>query len=287
MDGSVRLERNGNVAEIVLDRPAKHNALTPAMYRQIGQACREVNEDDAIHAVIFRGAGTRAFCAGSDTKALIGYDDFWAWRNRYDYIPPIRAIRKPTIAAVKGWALGGGLEIALACDLRVASKTAMFGAPEVTLGWVGAGGAATHLTRLVGYGQALRLLLTGDRIDATDAARLGIIEWLVEADGELAKSREIARQIAGHSPIATQAVKSAVRSAMNVNTDMGLQIENELMSLCLAKREIQQAQEIASETLGLVLGSDAQPSIPSFNRLLHRTAENRPKGLAGETSRLD
>jgi enoyl-CoA hydratase len=257
MDGLVRLERNGNVAEIVLDRPAKHNALTPAMYRQIGEACHDVNENDSVHAVIFRGAGARDFCAGSDNKALIGYDDFWAWRNRYDYIPPIRAIRKPTIAAVKGWALGGGLEIALACDLRIASKTAVFGAPEVTLGWVGAGGAATHLTRLVGYGQALRLLLTGDRISATDAARLGMIEWLVEPDGELAKSREIAKQIANHSPVATQAVKSAVRSAMNVNTEMGLQIENELMSLCLAKREAQQANEIVTEARGLALGGGA------------------------------
>ena len=248
MEGTVRLERNGSVAEIVLDRPKKHNALTPSMYREIGRACEEVNADDATHSVIVRGAGERAFCAGSDIAALSEYEDFWAWRNRYDYIPPIRAIRKPTIAAVKGWALGGGLEIALACDLRVVSKTAVFGAPEVALGWVGAGGAAQHLTRMVGYGQALRVMLTGERFDAEDAHRIGMIEWLVEPGEELQKAREIAERIAGHSTVATQAVKSAVRSAMNGTIEMGLQVENELMALCFAKAEKDKASS-ASQTV--------------------------------------
>ena len=237
MVGSVNLERCGAVAEIVLDRPSKHNALTPAMYRQIGDACTQVNADDALHVAIIRGAGDRAFCAGSDIGALDDYQDFWAWRNRYDYLPPIRSVRKPLIAAIKGWALGGGLEIALACDLRVASSTAVFGAPEVSLGWVGAGGAAQHLTRLIGYGQALRLLLTGERIEALEAARLGMIEWLVAPGEEIAKAHEVAQTIASHSSVATQAAKSAVRSAMSGSVEMGLQIENELMSLCMAKRE--------------------------------------------------
>ncbi len=237
MDGEVRLELDGSIGEMVLDRPAKHNALTPVMYRQIGEVCQRINGDDRIRAVIVRGAGERAFCAGSDVGALNDYEDFWAWRNRGDYIPPLRSVRKPMIAAVKGWALGGGLEIALACDMRVASKTAVFSAPEVTLGWCGAGGAAQHLTRLVGYGQAMKILTTGERFDAEYADAIGLLEWLVDEGRELQKAREIAAVIAGHSSVATQAVKSSVRSAMNGNLEMGLQMENELMAVCFAKAE--------------------------------------------------
>lgn len=236
-DSYVHLERNGVVGEIVLDRPKKHNALTPQMYRQIAECCAKADEDAEIHAVIFRGAGERAFCAGSDISALDGYEDFWAWRNRFDYIPPILALRKPAIAAVKGWALGGGLEIALACDLRVVAKNTTFSAPEVQLGWNGAGGAAQHLTRMCGYGAAMKILLTGDRFSAQEAADIGMVEYLVEDGQEVEKAREVAAQIASYSPVATQAVKRAVRSAMDLSTEQGLRNENELMSLCFAKVE--------------------------------------------------
>lgn len=236
-DGQVRLERDGPVAELILDRPEKHNALTPQMYREIGACCEQINSDDSIHVVIIHGAGERAFCAGSDISALDGYEDFWAWRNRYDYIPPIRSLRKPAIAAVKGWALGGGLEIALACDLRVVASSSVFSAPEVALGWNGAGGAAQHLTRMCGYGQAMKILLSGERFTADDAQRIGMLEWLVDDGQELIKAREIAQVLAAHSTVATQAVKAAVRCAMDLSVAQGLTYENELMSLCFAKAE--------------------------------------------------
>ena len=234
-DGSVRIEQTGAIAEMIIDRPNKHNALTPDMYRDIASCCEHVNKTDSIHVVIIRGAGDRAFCAGSDIKALDGYADFWAWRNREDYIPPILSLRKPAIAAVKGWSLGGGLEIALACDLRVVAKSAIFSAPEVALGWNGAGGAAQHLTRLCGYGQAMRLLLSGERFDGTEAHRIGMVEYLVDDGDELARAKDIAQSIAAHSSVATQAVKAAVRSALDVTVAQGLKYENELMSLCFAK----------------------------------------------------
>ncbi|GAA6207546.1 enoyl-CoA hydratase/isomerase family protein [Cognatishimia sp. WU-CL00825] len=236
-DGCVRLEIHGPVGEIVLDRPGKHNALTPEMYQQIASRCAQINETKAVHVVIFRGAGERAFCAGSDIKALEGYEDFWAWRNRADYIPPILSLRKPAIAAVKGWALGGGLEIALACDLRVVARSAVFSAPEVQLGWNGAGGAAQHLTRMCGYGQAMKILLTGDRFSADDADQIGMVEYLVDPGQELTKAREVALQIAAHSTVATQSVKAAVRGAMDLSVAQGLRNENDLMSLCFAKVE--------------------------------------------------
>lgn len=242
MDGRVTLSTDGHVAEILLDRPAKHNALTPEMYQDVARICDTINADDDIHCVIISGAGERAFCAGSDVNGLAAYKDFWAWRNRDDYIKNILAIRKPCIAAVKGWVLGGGFEIALSCDIRVASETTVFSAPEVTLGWTGAGGAAQHVTRLAGYGQAMRLLLTGDRIDAREAMKLNLIEYLVPEGEELAEARELAARIAAHTSIATQAVKAAVRGAMNGTVEQGLRLENELMSLCFAKVEAEKAK---------------------------------------------
>lgn len=242
-DGCVRLEKLGPIGQIILDRPAKHNALTPQMYRQIGARCAEVDADPELRVAVFLGAGERAFCAGSDIAALEEYEDFWAWRNRYDYIPPIRAVRKPLIAAIKGWALGGGLEIALACDLRVAATSATFAAPEVTLGWNGAGGGAQHLVRLCGYGNAMRYLLTGDRFSAQEAANMGMIEWLVEPGQEVETAMEIAARIAEHSSVATQAVKSAVRNAMDSTVQSGLSYDNELMSLCFAKLDRDKKQD--------------------------------------------
>ncbi len=235
--GRVWLDERGNVAEIVLDRPGKHNALTPEMYGDIAECCSRANRDDRIRVVIIRGAGDRAFCAGSDIKALNDYQDFWAWRNRQDYIPPILGLRKPCIAALKGWALGGGMEIALACDLRVAARSTVFAAPEVTLGWTGAGGAAQHMTRLCGYGKAMKYLLTGDRFDAEEAAQIGMIEWLVDDGEEVSFARELAGRVAVHETVATQAVKSAVRSALDLSVAQGLSVENDLMSLCFARIE--------------------------------------------------
>jgi enoyl-CoA hydratase len=232
--GLIYLERDGNVGELVLNRPEKLNALTPDMFRLLRDLSMEINETDDIHVVLFRGEGTRAFCAGTDINTLKEYPDFWAWRNRVDYVTQIRAIRKPVIACVHGYALGGGHELAVAADIRIAATNAVFGAPEIRLGWVGAGGTSQYLPRLIGYGQAMRILLTGQRIDAQEALRIGLVEEVVETGKELERARELAREIASYSPIATQTTKAAVRAGMNGNLELGLQIENELMALCFA-----------------------------------------------------
>lgn len=232
--GLIYLERDGNIGELVLNRPEKLNALTPDMFRLLRDLSMEINEADDIHVVLFRGEGTRAFCAGTDINTLKEYPDFWAWRNRVDYVTQIRAIRKPVIACVHGYALGGGHELAVAADIRIAATNAVFGAPEIRLGWVGAGGTSQYLPRLIGYGQAMRILLTGQRIDAQEALRIGLVEEVVETGKELERARELAREIASYSPIATQTTKAAVRAGMNGNLELGLQIENELMALCFA-----------------------------------------------------
>lgn len=222
------------IATLRLDRPEKHNAVTPEMAATIERHCATVDRDDAIRVLLVEGAGERAFCAGTDLNALAQYPSTWHFRNRIEYSTAVRNVRKPVVAALKGWVLGGGGELALAADIRVAATSTRLGFPEVTRGWVGGGGASQLLPRLIGYGQAMRLLLTGETIDADEALRLGIVEILV-ADAELeTRARALCRQIAGHAPIAAEAVKAAVRASLATPLEAGLRYENEMNTLCFA-----------------------------------------------------
>ncbi len=233
-DGAVRLEQDGAVARIVLDRPRKHNAITPAMARSLGEICACLDRDDTVRVVVITGGGEKAFSAGSDMNALGEITDIWAFRNRIEYAAVVRDLRKPVIAALRGWVLGGGLEIALAADIRIAAASAKLGAPEVTRGWVGGGGASQMLPRLVGYGQAMRLLLGGEPVDAETALRLGLVEEVV-ADAALeGHVAALAARIASFSPIATQAVKAATRAALSMPLEAGIRHENELHVICMA-----------------------------------------------------
>lgn len=234
MSTEIQVSKRGEVGEILINRPDKHNAMTPRMAVDLGNACKDLDEDDAIRVVLLHGAGEKAFCAGSDINALDEYSSAFHFRNRVDYVTQIRNLRKPCIAAIKGWALGGGFELALSADIRVASRSARFGAPEVQLGWVGGGGASQMLPRLIGYGRAMLMLLEGSPIDAETALDWGIIEKLVDEGEEVSAARELAERIAQHSTVATQTVKAAVRAALSTALSDGLRYENELVSLAFA-----------------------------------------------------
>lgn len=235
MTEDVLIERPGNhTAELVLNRPAKHNAITPEMAQAIRDHLAALEKDHDVHAVLVRGAGERAFCAGTDLNTLDEYADAWAWRNGVNYALEFGAFRKPLVAALKGWVVGGGFEIALNCDIRIAAVSAKFAAPEVKHGWLGAGGFSQRLTRLVGYGQASRILLTGEPIDSTEAHRIGVAEILVGEGEEVAEGRRIAAVIAGHSEIATTTNKAGIRAAMEGGLTNGLAMERELMALSFA-----------------------------------------------------
>ncbi len=234
MSENVKLVVEGAVAEIRLDRPEKLNAVTPEMAAALKRHCEEVDRDDGVRAVLISGAGTRAFSAGSDLNSLAEYPSPWKFRNRTEYAHAVRSIRKPVVAALKGWVLGGGCEMALAADIRVAGRSTRCGFPEVKRGWVGGGGASQMLPRLVGYGQAMRLLLTGETVAAEEALRLGLVEILVE-DGEVeARARQLCREIAALSPLAVEAVKASVRMALSAGLEAGLSYENEMNTLCFA-----------------------------------------------------
>lgn len=237
MSGRVEFSVTDGVGNIVLTRPEKHNAITPDMARELGRVCEEANAGDAVRAVVISGAGEKAFSAGSDLNILADVSDIWAFRNRLEYAAVVRDIRKPVIAALKGWVLGGGMEIALAADVRVAGRSARIGGPEVSRGWIGGGGASQMLPRLVGYGQAMRMLLLGESVEAETALRMGLVEEVVDDAHVLARAQEMAAKIASFSPIATQAVKSAVRAAMSMPLDAGLRYENEIHVICMSAND--------------------------------------------------
>lgn len=234
MTAAVTLTIADAIAEITIDRPEKHNAITPDMAAALERHCLAVDRDDAVRVVLLKGAGDRAFSAGSDLGSLAEYPSTWKFRNRVEYATAVRNIRKPVIAALKGWVLGGGCEMALSADIRVAGTGARCGFPEVKRGWVGGGGASQMLPRLIGYGHAMRMLVTGDTIDAAEAQLLGLVE-IVVADADVEETaRALCRQIAGYSPIAVQAVKASVRMALTASLEAGLRYENEMNTLCFA-----------------------------------------------------
>jgi enoyl-CoA hydratase len=237
MTGHVELSVSNGVGQIVLAWPEKHNAITRDMALELRRICGEIDDNNEIRVATITGAGDRAFSAGSDLNALADISDIWAFRNRVEYAAVVRDIRKPVIAGLKGWVLGGGMEIALSADIRIAGRSARIGGPEVTRGWVGGGGASQMLPRLVGYGQAMRMLLVGDAVDADAALRMGLVEEVVEDASVLSRTAELAALIASFSPTATQAVKAAIRAAMSMPLEAGLRYENEIHVICMSDKD--------------------------------------------------
>ena len=237
MTGRVELSVSNGVGQIVIARPEKHNAITRDMALELRRICGEIDDNNEIRVATITGAGDRAFSAGSDLNALADISDIWAFRNRVEYAAVVRDIRKPVIAGLKGWVLGGGMEIALSADIRIAGRSARIGGPEVTRGWVGGGGASQMLPRLVGYGQAMRMLLVGEAVDADAALRMGLVEEVVDDAGVLSRTAELAALIASFSPTATQAVKAAIRAAMSMPLEAGLRYENEIHVICMSDKD--------------------------------------------------
>jgi enoyl-CoA hydratase len=237
MSGHIELTVSDGIGHVVLARPEKHNAITRDMAREIRRICLEIDDNDAIRVVTISGAGERAFSAGSDLNGLADLSDIWAFRNRVEYAAAVRDVRKPVIAGLKGWVLGGGMEMALGADIRIAGRSARIGGPEVTRGWVGGGGATQLLPRLVGYGQAMRMLLAGDPVDADTALRIGLVEEVVNDAAVVARMTELAAKIAALSPVAVQATKAAVRAALSTPLEAGIRYENEIHVICMADKD--------------------------------------------------
>ncbi|MFN8224258.1 MAG: enoyl-CoA hydratase/isomerase family protein [Gaiellales bacterium] len=232
--GDLQFERHGRIGVLTINRPRKLNTMTIEMGRAVRDLVHEVDADDSIAALVVAGAGEKAFCAGSDISVLDSFGTRWQMRNRdNDYALDLLGMRKPLIAAIRGYCYGGGLEIALASDIRVATAESTFACGEVKLGWIGGSGNAQLLTRTLGPGNAARLLLTGDPIDGNEAHRIGLIQELVEPDTVLDRALDYANRIAKNPPIAVQLTKHSIRMTMSTSLEAGLAYDNDLFTLCM------------------------------------------------------
>lgn len=204
---------DAHVATVVLNRPEALNAIDPETQAGLAECWRRIREDDEIRVAILTGAGDRAFSTGADLKKTMPPAESYAalafGRGDAGFLDGMD-IGKPVICAINGFALGGGLELALACDIRIAADTARFGFPEVRVGSIPGGGGTQRLPRTVGRSDAMLLLLTGDMIDSAEALRLGIVSRVVPAADLLPEARAVAGRIAANAPLAVRAVKHLV-----------------------------------------------------------------------------
>lgn len=247
MTEDIRFEIDGAVATITLNRPQKLNAVTPEMADAIVSAVATCNDSDTIRVVIVTGAGERSFCAGSDIRELDSYDTPWQFRNRPDYCDAIRSLLKPTIAAVNGYAFGGGLETAMSCDIRIASENAQFAAPEIKLGWIGGGGMASFLAHSAGASNAALMLMTGDPIPSDKALAWGLVSEVVPQADLLTRARAIADVIASRAPIAAETAKANLKAAYSMPIDKAIEYERDLQTICFATEDAQEGRAAFKE----------------------------------------
>lgn len=241
VDEAVGVERRDGVGWITLNRPATINAINDAFRTVVPATLHALDEDPDVRVIVLQGAGPRGFCAGADLKESRPATTQFATRSprsTSNWIRAFDSVSKPVIASIHGFCLGGGLEIALACDLRVASADAVFALPETGLGLIPGGGGTQRLPRIVGLGRALELLLTGERIDANEAYRIGLVNR-VAADGESLGdvTLKLAQRIAERPPLATRLAKEAARSGIDLELGAGLRLEKDLFTMLLATED--------------------------------------------------
>lgn len=202
------------LATITLNRPDKLNALSPAMLSLLDTALAEIEARHDVYAVILTGAGERAFCVGADIHAWGGLEPLDMWRHwirdGHRIFDRLARLRQPTIAALNGFTLGGGLELAMACDMRLCTEAAQLGQPEVAIGTIPGWGGTQRLPQLIGTGRAKQMIFSGQRIDAATAERWGLVNEVVPAADLNARAQELAQQIAQNAPLAVQFAKQAI-----------------------------------------------------------------------------
>jgi len=237
---SVQLEKKNRLATITLNRPEKMNALNSQVNSELIHITEDVEMDSAIRVVILTGAGDRAFSSGSDLTELKDIPAL-EFRQRLEAANIIRKASKPIIAMIKGYALGGGLELALACDIRIASEDARLGFPEIRLGWLPGGGGGTQvLPRLVGEGMAMKLILSGRSITAVQAKEIGLVEEVFPVDRLQSETEKLAEEIAERPLEVLRLAKEAIRASVHTNLEARLNYETALNALCfMMKRELE------------------------------------------------
>jgi len=231
--------REDGIAVITLNRPEKLNALNEAVREELMEVVDALATDDRVKVAVLHGAGEKAFVAGADIAEFAARTageqrEVYLRRRVYD---ALAAFPKPVIAAIHGYCLGGGSELALACDVRVADRTARFSQAEIRIGLIPGAGGTQRLARLVGPGQALRIALTGDMVEAEEAHRIGLVELLVDEGEHLEMALELAGRMARWSPVSHRLIKQSVRAAMETPLSAGLELEKELFLAAFASED--------------------------------------------------
>lgn len=238
----VRYEKDGRVATITIDRPEALNAIDPQTNEELVRAWASFRDDPDVWIGILTGSGGRAFCAGADLKELIPYLAEQARRGtltEFNFGGITRGFHtwKPLIAAINGFALAGGTELALACDIRIASENARFGQPEVRWAIIPGAGGTQRLPRAIGASAALEIILSGRQVDAEEALRLGLVHRVVPAKEVLPTARQMAATLLANGPLAVRAAKQAVIEGLDLTLDEGLELELRLMAQLLLTQD--------------------------------------------------
>jgi enoyl-CoA hydratase len=236
MSETILMERDGRVAILTVNRPDKLNALNDQVREDMLAALAQIESDAEIGVVVITGAGEKSFIAGADIGEFAGrtpFDQRHAMRSPRIF-DVMASFPKPVIAMINGFCLGGGCELAMSCDLRIASEKARFGQPEIKLGLIPGGGGTQRLPRLVGTGNALRLILTGDMIDAAEAKSMGLVEMVLPHEELRAKTLELAQKIAAMSPLTVKIAKEAIRASEKMSIEEGINYERDLFCLCFS-----------------------------------------------------
>jgi enoyl-CoA hydratase len=240
---NLRFDLDDGIATVSINRPDKLNALNEQTIRELADAVREIVGNDAIRGAIVTGVGAKAFVAGADIGELARMgpvDGVQVSRLGQRVLREIELSRKPVVAAVNGFALGGGCELALACHLRVAAENARFGLPEVKLGIIPGYGGTLRLPRIVGKGRALELILTGEMIDAEEAYRIGLANRVVPVDQLLDETRKLMQTILRNGPVALALAIEATTRGMEMSVDDGLALESHLFGLLAATEDMRE-----------------------------------------------
>ena len=240
---TVLYERRGGIGYVTINRPDKLNALNRKVLDELDDCFHAIQDDEEVRVVILTGAGEKAFVAGADlhelaTLAPLEGRDFS--RRGQGTLDLIENLGKPVIAAVNGYALGGGCELAIACALRIASENARFGQPEVKLGIIPGYGGAQRLTRLVGKGRALEMILSGEPIGAQEAYRIGLVNQVVPAAELAAAAETLARKIAANAPLAIKFALEAVNRGLEMTREQGQFLEAVLFGLCCTTADMKE-----------------------------------------------
>ena len=237
---NVLYEKRDGIAYVTLNRPKVLNALNTATWRDLQTAFTDARDDASVRGVILTGAGDRAFIAGADISELAHVGAYEAERSSrfgQQVLNLIESLGKPVIAAINGFALGGGCETALACSMRIAVENARFGQPEVKLGLLPGGGGTQRLPRLVGKGRALQIILSAEMISAQEAYRIGLVNEIVLAGQLIARAEAILRQIFSNAPIAVELALEAVNRGTDTSQEQGLLLEASYFGLCAATED--------------------------------------------------